>query len=269
MSRPISRRRVVLGLGTPAVVGLGACAAAPAPTLARGFAPGGALRACINLGNPLLARRDGDGVAGVSVDLARALATRLDLPLQMVVVDAALKAVGAVRGGQADIGFFAIDPARSQGLAFSAPYLLVEGAYLVRRSSPLVANAQVDRPGLKIVVGRGSTYDLHLTRTLKAATLVRTTTSQQVVEQFLAQQADVAAGIRQQLAFDAERLPGLRLLPGRFLVIEQAMGVPAGRGAAVEAELRRFVEHMKASGFVGQALARHRIDGAVVAPAAA
>ncbi|MFO1326271.1 MAG: ABC transporter substrate-binding protein [Rubrivivax sp.] len=266
------RRRLLAWMAAAGGGALAGCAAGPAPVpaapLAAALAPQGRLRACINLGNPILARRDGDGVAGVSVDLAREFGRRLGVPVELVVVDAALKSVETVRGGGADIGFFAVDPARSQGLAFSAPYILIEGAYLVRRESPLLGNEQVDRPGTKIMVGRGSAYDLYLTRALKAATLVRTTTSQQVVADFLAQHADVAAGVKQQLEADARRLPGLRLLPGRFMVIEQAMGVQAGRGAAAEQALREFVEQMKTSGFVAQALRRHAVEGAIVAPAA-
>lgn len=270
MSTHLARRRLLtLPLALP--LGLAACAGAPAlaPELVRAVAPTGRLRACINLGNPILARRDATGpggVAGVSVDLAQALADRLGVPLVTVVVDAALKSVETVRGGQADVGFFAVDPARSQGLAFSAPYVLIEGAYLVRQGSPLRHNDEVDRAGTTVMVGRGSAYDLYLSRTLKAATLRRTVTSQQVVDDFLAQGADVAAGVKQQLETDARRLPGLRLLPGRFMVIEQAMGMPAGRAAAAEALLTDYVERQKASGFVARALARHGIDGASVAP---
>ena len=266
MHTNVSRRQGLLALG--AGLGLAGCAATPSPTVVRGFAPAGRLRACINLGNPILARRDGDSVSGVSVDLARALAARLGVAVDLVVVDAALKSVQTVRAGQADIGFFAVDPARSDGIAFSAPYVLIEGAYLVRHASPLTDNAQVDRAGTRVMVGRGSAYDLYLSRALKAAALLRTPTSPQVVDEMLAQGADVAAGVKQQLQADAARIGGLRLLPGRFMVIEQAMGVQAGRGAAVDAELAAFVEQAKASGFVAQALQRHGIQGASVAPAA-
>lgn len=268
MNTSISRRHGLLTLGAMSALALAGCATTPSPALVQAFAPSGRLRACINLGNPILARRDAatQQVSGVSVDLAQALAARLGVALDLVVVDAALKSVETVRGGQADIGFFAVDPARSQGITFSAPYVLIEGAYLVRQTSPLTDNAQVDRAGTRIMVGRGSAYDLYLTRALKAATLLRTPTSPQVVDEFLAQGADVAAGVKQQLQADALRLPGLRLLPGRFMVIEQAMGVQAGRGDAVQRELAAFVEQAKASGFVAAALQRHRIEGASVAP---
>ena len=235
-----------------------------------GFAPAGHLRVAINLGNPILAGKDaGTGEArGVSVDLARALGARLGRSVDLLEFDAAAKSVEAVRSGRADVGFFAIDPLRGEGIRFSAPYVLIEGAYLVRKDSALTDNAEVDRAGTRVVVGKGSAYDLYLTRALTAADILRAPTSPAVVEAFLAERADVAAGVRQQLESDASRLGGLRLLPGRFMVIEQAMGVPADRGDAVVAALRAFVEVAKASGLVAASLARHGIQGAAVAPPA-
>lgn len=240
---------------------------AVSPAVRKAFAPTGTLRASINLGNPILARADDHGRPyGVSIDMAAELARLLELPLELVVFDAAGKSVEAVAGGQADFGFFAIDPVRGQQIAFSAPYLLIEGYYLVRDASPLNSNAKVDVAGHTVVVGKGSAYDLYLTRELQQATIVRSPTSPTVVEVFLAQGADVAAGVKQQLQADAARHGGLRLLDQRFMVIQQAMGVPKERGDEAAQLLRRFVESMKASGFVAAALARHGIEGASVAP---
>lgn len=240
------------------------------PTLAATFAPHGALRASINLGNPILARRDADTgeVGGVSVDLASAFAQKLGVHLELAVFDAAAASVAAVKAEDADIGFFAIDPLRGEGIRFTAPYVLIEGAYLVRDASPLQANEEVDRAGTRVMVGKGSAYDLYLTRELKAASIARAPSSPAVVDAFIAEAADVAAGVKQQLQADAARIGGLRLLPGRFMVIQQAMGTPASRGEAAAAALAAFVEEAKASGFVAQALARHGIQGASVAPAA-
>lgn len=239
-------------------------------TLRSAFAPTGRLRASINLGNPILANRNAatGEVGGVSVDLARTLAQRLGLPLDLVVFDAAGKSVEAVTAEQADFGFFAVDPVRGQGIAFTAPYVLIEGSYLVRDAAPLQSNDEVDRAGTRVVVGKGSAYDLFLTRELKAATIERAPTSPTVVDVFVDTQADVAAGVKQQLEADQARFPGHRLLPGRFMVIQQAMGVPKARSADAVAYLQAFVEEMKASGFVAQALQRHGIAGASVAPAA-
>jgi polar amino acid transport system substrate-binding protein len=240
------------------------------PRVVTAFAPTGKLRASINLGNPILANKDAatGQPAGVSVDLARGLAERLGVGIELVVFDAAGKSVEAVAQEQADIGFFAIDPLRGQSIAFTDAYVLIEGSYLVPSGSPIQSNDEVDRDGHRVAVGKGSAYDLYLTRELRHAEIVRAPTSPAVVDTFIELQLDVAAGVRQQLQADAARVPNLRLLPGRFMVIQQAMGTPRSRGELAAAFLRQYVEEMKASGFVARALARHGIEGASVAPAA-
>ena len=165
-------------------------------SLAGIFAPEGNLRAAINLGNPVLASLDahtGEPV-GVSVDLARELARRLGVGLQLVVVPAAGAAVDKVAQGQADIGFFAIDPLRGEQISFTGPYVLIEGYYAVRTESTITSNADVDRPGVTVAVGKGSAYDLFLSRALKQASIVRMPTSPAVVPGFLEQHLTVAAG---------------------------------------------------------------------------
>ncbi len=241
-----------------------------APDIARAFAPTGVLRASINLGNPILANRDpatGEPV-GVSIDLARALAGRLDLPIQLVVFEKAAQSVDAVRNGAADVGFFAIDPARGEGLSFSAPYVLIEGSYLVRQDSDVQDNDSVDRAGTRVAVGSGSAYDLFLTRALKQASIERVANAPAVLAALQAGQVEVAAGIRKLLEDWATAHDGLRLLPGHFMVIQQAMDLPADRGDAVAAALRDFVEEMKAGGFVAASLQRHGIVGGSAAPLA-
>ena len=242
----------------------------PLATLVAAFAPTGRLRASINLGNPILANADpATGRArGVSVDLAQALADRLGVPLETIEFAAATKSVDAVAAEAADVGFFAIDPLRGAAIAFTDAYVLIEGAYLVRSESALWSNDEVDRAGTRVVVGKGSAYDLFLTRELAAAEFVRVPGATEVVDTLLAGGADVAGGIRQALSTVARDNPALRLLPGRFMVIRQAMGLPKRRGDAAAAALAAFVEEMKASGFVADALRRHGIAGASVAPAA-
>lgn len=237
-------------------------------SLRQAFAPSGKLRASINLGNPILAGRHGSSGEpfGVSIDLARALGDRLGVEVQLVVFDTANQSVEAVRGEQADIGFFAIDPLRGEGIAFTPPYVLIEGSYMVPEASAIQANEEVDRPGVRVTVGKGSAYDLFLSRTLQAAEIVRAPSSPAVVEVFLEQKLEVAAGVKQQLQADLARFPGHRMLPGRFMVIQQAMGLPQSRGAEAAQALAAFVQEMKASSFVDEALARHGIQGASVAP---
>lgn len=236
----------------------------------RAFTPAGKLRASINFGNPTLARGNAETgePEGISVDLAREFAKRLGADIELVVFDAAGKSVEAVSNEQTDIGFFAIDPARSARIAFTAAYVLIEGFYLVREDSPIRTNADVDAEHNRVAVGQGSAYDLFLSRELRHAQIVRAPTSPTVVRTFLEQGLEVAAGVKQQLEANARDTPGLRLLDERFMVIQQAMGTPTSRGEAAANYLRGFVEDMKASGFVEAALARHGIAGARVAPAA-
>jgi polar amino acid transport system substrate-binding protein len=239
------------------------------PSVIRAFTPTGKLRASINLGNPILAGKDASGApAGVSVDLARAFAATLDVELELVVFDAAGKSVQAVSEERADFGFFAVDPLRGETIAFTEPYVLIEGYYLVRDASPIRRNEDVDQPRNRVAVGKGSAYDLFLTRELNHAQIVRAPTSPTVVRTFLEQDLEVAAGVKQQLEADARETSGLRLLDERFMVIRQAIGVPKSRGIAAADALRAFVEEAKVSGLVAQALARHKIVGASVAPPA-
>lgn len=260
MITPVSRILTTLC----AVLALAACAGAPSTPAVADLAPTGKLRAAINFGNPILATRaQGGQASGVSVDLARELGTRLRVPVELVTYESAGKVVAAV--GQWDVAFLAVDPARAGEIAFTAPYVVIEGAYLVPAGSPIRSNAEVDRAGVRVVVGAGSAYDLYLARTLSQATLVRAPTSPAVTDMMVARNLDVAAGVKQQLEADAKRVPNVRLLDGRFMVINQAMGTPQGREAGAR-YLRAFVEEMKSSGFVAQSLARHRIEGAAVAP---
>jgi polar amino acid transport system substrate-binding protein len=225
------------------------------------------MRAAINFGNPVLALKDPSTgePRGVSVDLSRELARRLGVPVEFVTFNAAGKVVEALKSKEVDVVYVAIDPARAVDITYTAPYVVIEGAYLVLQGSPIRANAEVDREGVRVVVGRGSAYDLFLSRELKHAKLVRAPTSSAVVDLFVAQKLEIAAGVRQQLEADAKRIPGLRLLDGRFMVINQAMGTPRGREAGAR-YLREFIEEMKASGFVARALERSGVDGVSVAP---
>jgi len=232
------------------------------------IAPHGVLRVAINLGNPVLAGLDAAGEpSGISADLSRALAAQCGLGIAWRIFKKADASVQCVRADEADIGFFAIDPVRGEGLHFSPPYVQIEGAYMVRSDSPLQSNSEVDQAAHRVTVGAGSAYDLFLTRHLKHASIVRAPSSPAVVEVFMAQQLEVAAGVKQQLQADAQRLPGVRLLPGRFMVIHQAMGIPAQRNAQARELLNNFVENAKSSGWVAEAFVRHQIQGAAVAPA--
>ena len=239
---------------------------APAGAVAE-LAPTGTLRAAINYGNPVLAFRDATTgePRGVAVDLARELARRLGVPLDLVFFAGAGKVTEGARSGTWDVAFLAIDPARAVDIDYTAAYVVIEGGYLVPRDSPIRAIDDVDRDGVRVAAAGGSAYELFLRRELKHATIVPAPTSAAVVDLMIAQRLEVAAGVKQQLEADAKRVPGLRLLDGRFMVIRQAMATPKGRPEGAR-HLASFVEAMKASGFVAAGLARSGVEGAAVAP---
>jgi polar amino acid transport system substrate-binding protein len=231
------------------------------------LAPAGKLVAAINFGNIVLAQKDpiSGEPRGISADLARELARRLGVPLDFVTYGTAGNVSDAVGTGAWTICFLANEPARAAVIAFTPPYVVIEGTYLVRADSPLKRVEDVDREGVRVAVGAKSAYDLYLSRTVKHAELVRAPDSEAALEMFLKDGLDAGAGVRQPLVRFAQAHPGLRVMDGRFMAIEQAMGVPKGRDAGVH-YLSAFIEEMKATGFVAAGLQRSGQGDAVVAP---
>ena len=236
----------------------------------RELAPTGPLRAAINLGNTVLAQKDpaSGELRGVTIDLANALGREIGRRVHFESFDAAGKIFAALKQDVWDIAFLAIEPARAAEIDFTAPYVLIEGTYMVWADSPFRDVAELDRAGVRISVGPDSAYDLFLKRTLQHATIVRAHTGgpRAMIELFLADRLEAAAGVRQWLVAHAASDPNLRVLDGRFMQIRQAMGVKKGRPAAFQ-YVRDFVERMKASGFVADALRRSgQLDAAVAPP---
>lgn len=229
------------------------------------LAPTGTLRASINLGNPVLAQGTPDAPAGVTVDLARELAARLGAPVEFVCFDAARKSFEAMVNGQADICFLAIDPAREAEVAFTAPYVVIEGVFAVPADSAITRAAEVDREGVRVGVKNGSAYDLFLTRTLEKATLVR---GDEGVDVFLADGLEAGAGIRQPVTDFVAAHDGLRVIEDAFMQIQQALGTTKSRRPETVEFLRAYIEDQKANGFVAASLHRSNRPDATVAPPA-
>ena len=233
--------------------------------LARDLAPTGTLRAAINLGNPVLAQGTPDDPTGVTVDLARELGARLGVPVELLCSTAARDSFAAVEEGRADVCFLAVDPARAEAVTFSAPYAVIEGVFVVPEGSPLTSADDVDRPGVRVGVKQGSAYDLHLTRALTKAEVVRGAEGTTV---FVEEGLEVGAGIRQPVTDFAAAHPGTRVLEPHFMEIRQAVGTPRSRSAAAAAWVHDVVEDLKTDGFVADALARSgRTDASVAPPA--
>lgn len=229
------------------------------------LAPRGVLRASINLGNPVLAQGTPAAPAGVTVDIAREIGARLSVPVELVCVDAARKSLAALLAGEAGICFLAIEPAREAEVAFTAPYALIEGAYAVPDGSPLATAEDVDQPGIRVGVKRGSAYDLYLSRTLRHATVIRGDEGTGV---FVAEKLEVGAGVREPVTAFVDSHPGYRLLGGRFMVIRQAVGTTRTKRPETVRFLTEVVEDLKRSGFIAESLRRSGQTAPVAPPAA-
>jgi len=251
-----------------AVLAAGTAVAAPADAV-KDLAPTGRLRAAINFGNSVLAQKDPKTGApkGVSVALARELGHQLGVPVDLVTFNEAGAVFEASKTGAWDVAFLAVDPVRATEIGFTAPYVVIEGTYAVPAGSALKAIDDVDRDGVHIGVAKGSAYDLYLTRTLKHAQIVRAENTAAAVAMLEQHQVEALAGVKQPLVLYAKSHPEIRVLPGRFMEIEQAMGTLKARSVGI-AYLKRFVEKMKASGFIKKALAASGQHDATVAPAA-
>jgi polar amino acid transport system substrate-binding protein len=239
------------------------------PAALSDLAPTGKLRVGINYGNFLLVAKDPGGgePRGIAPDLARELGRRTSVPVEFVGYSTAGSLAEAVKTGAWDVAFLGAEPERANEITFTAAYLEIEATYLVPAGSPLRTLADVDREGVRIAVSAKSAYDLFLSRTLQRARLMRAQGIDASFDLFVAEKLEVLAGLKPRLLGDSEKLPGSRVLDGRFTAIQQAIGIPKGRDAGAK-YLREFVEDVKASGFVAQTIETHRVRGVSVAPKA-
>jgi polar amino acid transport system substrate-binding protein len=262
--------RLVLALFALAL--LASCASAPSvPPAARSdLAPTGTLRVGTNFGNVLLTGKDAatGEPRGIAIDLAREIGRRLGVPVEFVAYDAAGKLTASTRTGAWDIAFLGAEPQRADEIAFTAAYLEIEATYLVPAGSKIGAIGEVDRDGARIAVPVGSAYDLYLSRNIKRAQLVRAAGADAAFDLFVRDRMEVLAGLKARLVNDAARLPGSKLLAGRFTAVQQAIGTHRGRDAGAQ-YLREFVEDAKASGLVARIIEKNGVHGVSVAPSAA
>ncbi|RPH78261.1 MAG: ABC transporter substrate-binding protein [Candidatus Rokuibacteriota bacterium] len=239
------------------------------PGIRADLAPTGALRAAINYGNFILATRDrATGQSrGVAVDLAREVARRLEVPLEIVAFDSVAVMGDAAPTGVWDIAFLGSDPQREMLMSFTAAYLEIEATYLVPGPSPLRTATDVDREGVRVAAPARANYELFLSRNLKRAQLVSTASNDAAFDLLATGQAEALAGLTQALHDRLPRLPGSRIVQGRFMGVQQSIAVPKGRETGL-AYLRRIVEDAKASGLVARAIEATGARGVSVAPAA-
>ncbi len=239
------------------------------PNVVSELAPTGTLRAGINMANFLLVtgRSAAGDPQGVAPDLAGEIATRLGVPVAYVPFKVPGDLADAAGKGIWDIGLIGAEPQRAETIAFSPPYVEIEATYLVPAGTPLKTIADVDRAGVRIAVTGRSAYGLWLDRNIRHAELVRSGTLDSACEEFVRDKLEALAGLRPRLISDVAKLPGARILEGKFMAVQQAVGTdPKNRAGA--AFLRDFVEEAKASGLIARLIERHKVVGLSVAPAA-
>lgn len=228
--------------------------------------PKGSLRVALNLSNFLLISSfpSTGAPSGIVPDLAQELGRRLGVAVEFTGYESPGQVADAAKTGTWDVAFLGAEPARANDIDFTAAYLEIEATYLVPPDSPIKTLADVDREGVRVSVSGRSAYDLYLARTLKHAQLLRVEGIEASWQQFHSGKLDALAGLRPRLVTDAAKMPGSRILEGRFTAIQQAIGTPKGRPEAAN-YLRAFAEEAKASGLVAAAIERNGVRGVTVA----
>jgi polar amino acid transport system substrate-binding protein len=239
------------------------------PAIRSELAPSGKLRVGLNHGNFLLVTPGSSGTdpRGVASDVARELGRRVGVPVEFIKFDSAGKLGDGVKTGAWDVAFLGAEPQRAAEIAFTAAYLEIPSTYLVPAGSPIRSVDEVDRDGVRIAVAEQSAYGLYLSRTVKHARLVLTQGVDGSFDVFVSQKLEALAGLKPRLLTDVQKLPGARILDGQFTGVQQAIGTPKSRTAAAS-YLRAFVEDVKASGLVADAIAKNAVQGVTVAPPA-
>lgn len=233
------------------------------------LAPSGVLRAAINMSNFLLvtgktAQGDPDGV---SPDMAREIAKSLGVPVKLVPYQTPGEIGDYATSDAWDIANIGAEPQRAETIAFTAAYCEIEATYLVPAGSPLAAIADIDKPGVRIATVRRGAYSLWLERNIKQATVLQADGLDAAFDLFVRDKLEVLAGLRPRLIDDVKKLPGARILEGKFSSVQQAVGTPK-KNKLGAAYLAKFVEEAKASGLVANLIAKHKVAGLTVAPQA-
>jgi polar amino acid transport system substrate-binding protein len=238
----------------------------PAPAVIADLAPTGKLRLGINYSNFLLTAKDpvtGEG-RGIAIDLGRELGRRLRVPVEVVGYPSPGELADAAGKGVWDVGFLGAEPKRANEIDFTAAYVEIEATYLVPPGSPLQSIVDVDREGVRVAVPAKSAYELYLSRTLKHAKLVLEHGADNAFKRFVGDRLEALAGLKPRLVTDRDKLPGSRIIEGRFTAVQQAAGTPKGRAAGA-AYLREFIEDVKATGLVARTIENNGVRGLTVA----
>jgi len=228
------------------------------------LAPNNRLRAALNYSNVLLVSARAPEHTGVAPDLARELARRATATVEFVGYENAGLVADAAKDNAWDVAFIGAEPARAREIRFTPAYVEIDATYLVPANSPIRTLEDVDRDGVRIATTARAAYTLFLQRTLRHATLVEADGIQGSFDLFSASRLDALAGLRPRLLDDVRKVPGARLLDGRFTAVQQSIGVPQQHAAAAT-YLIAFAEEIKSSGLLRTIIDRHDARGLSIA----
>lgn len=276
------RRRLLLTAPLGLLAAAGACGRQPQPASSgatpvqshavtpmtaearRQLAPNGRLRAALNYSNFLLVSSRDPEHTGVAPDLARELARRADATVEFVGYANAGLVADAATSHAWDVAFIGAEPARARDIRFTPAYVEIESTYLVPAGSPIRSLDDVDRDGVRIATAARAAYTLYLQRTLKHATLVEADGVPASFDLFVTSRLDALAGLTPRLLDEVKKLPGARVIEGRFTAVQQSMGVPFERAAAA-AYLAEFAGEIMSSGLLRALIDRHGARGLSIA----
>lgn len=226
------------------------------------LAPGGILRAGINMSNFLLVNcQDEQGQPdGVSPAMARALADELEVDLKLIPYQGPGDIADAATCDEWDIANIALEEERARVICFSPPYCEIQATYLVPPGSPITSPEQVDTAGTRIAVKERAAYDLWLTRNISKATLVRAPSLDASFERFRDEQLEVLAGLRPKLLEQQAMMPGSTLFDESFTAVKQCIGCQVNKPAAADF-IADFVNRSRQSGLVASLIEKYDVVG--------
>lgn len=258
--------RIGLRLAAAMTIVVAAAAAAPAGNERDILAPAGKLRIGVYPGSPtsMVQEPKTGETHGLSVDLGNELAKRLDVQVEMIQFQRIADVLEAIKAGGADFTVSNATAARAQDVAFSQTLLSIELGVLVPVASTIATIADVDRPGVRLGVTKGSTSERTLPELLPKAEVIPAQNLKAAVEMFGRGELDAFATNKAILFEMSDRMPGARVLDGRWGVEHLAVAIPKGRDGGLD-YLRRFVTDVQSSGLLARAVERAGLRGSAKA----
>jgi polar amino acid transport system substrate-binding protein len=230
------------------------------------LAPTGHLRIGVYPGSPTSMVTDASTgqIHGVTYDLGRELAARLNVPTEYLTFPRIADVLDAMKQGHVDVTVTNASPARANDVSFSEPLLSIELGYLVPANSPISRADELDRSEIQIGVTKGGTSDRILPARFKNAKIIPAESVKLAIEMLRRGELDAYATNKAILFEMSDSLPGARVLDGNWGLEHMAIAIPKGREQGLPF-VARFVQEVQASGLLAQLQRQAGLRGAAKA----